>query len=404
MKTTKKSKTRKSLKEALPTTLPSVDSNANPIALRGTNALQTQFEGKALPPALLNTVHDNYVKTYNLVTGKAWSFHKFSSYQKNWIFFGTPEGFIAVRPQRLGPLKLVIAAGDPDSPNKDKALLNAFVEILQLKKPIWGLVSPQIAKYITKVSRGAFMTLSGEIISDLLEPYFARVTDSHGNPIDYTFPPIIPEQVISGSPFSVNIQDDGVVVHDDELGDTGLKKFLVDKNWIRFTAKEIINKINSMANSYSRNDIEDRLEKAYLIHLIELIAKLEGLSGESYRNKLTGDVKNLLAIPDQAVMALPEQSEQKRLHKIRMREHKRVSAQTSLESVIALPESKINKIYKSFEILREMGLSLKSAAKSKNTLIQEQIENLAALKCFDMKTKKFSPLAQKLWIRFQNSK
>lgn len=397
---TGKLKKYKSLKEALPTSLPSVG-NANSVVFKGTQALQTPFEGKPLPPALVNLVHDNYEKTYQTVTGAAWSFQKFSRYQKNWLFFGTPEGFVAARPQRIGPLKLVIAAGDPTSPNKDKSLLKAFMEILQTKKPIWGLVTPQIAKYITKVSRGAFMTLTGEMISDLLEPYYVRISDENGNPIDNTFSPLIPGMVISGSPFSVNVQNNGVMVHDDELGDTGLKYFLVDKNWVRFTAKEIIKNINSMAGSYARNDIEDRLEKAYLTHLMEIMAKLEGMTGESYINKLSGAVKRLLAVPDKQTLALPEHSQQKRFHKLRMREYARVHAKSKQGKVVALPESTMKKTLKAFRIMQEIGVSsLKEAAQSKNALVQEQLENLSSLKCFDMKTKQFSATAQKIWSNF----
>jgi ribosomal protein S18 acetylase RimI-like enzyme len=92
----------------------------------------------------LNKAYDVFRQEYEESTGQSWTQDKFMQRAKNWQFFGDENGFVAVRPQRSGFVKLVGMAGD----NKSK--LRGIQQIQQQGLPIWGMVSKDIKDIAVK--------------------------------------------------------------------------------------------------------------------------------------------------------------------------------------------------------------------------------------------------------------
>ena len=86
----------------------------------------------------MTKAYDVFRKEYEESTGQSWSMDKFMQRAKNWQFFGDENGFVAVRPQRSGFVKLVGMAGD----NKSK--LRGIQQLQEQKLPVWGMVSKDI--------------------------------------------------------------------------------------------------------------------------------------------------------------------------------------------------------------------------------------------------------------------
>lgn len=93
-----------------------------------------------------------FKKSYEDSTGAAWSRDVFRNKAGQWTFFGVPPtseddasaGFVSVRFQRSGLVKLTGVAGNPFSIASGLKLLN------QGGYPIWGGVSGRIANMATK--------------------------------------------------------------------------------------------------------------------------------------------------------------------------------------------------------------------------------------------------------------
>lgn len=92
----------------------------------------------------MTKAYDVFRKEYEESTGQAWSQEKFMQRASGWQFFGDENGFVAVRPQRSGFVKLVGMAGD----NKSK--LRGIQQIQQQGLPIWGMVSKDIKDMAVK--------------------------------------------------------------------------------------------------------------------------------------------------------------------------------------------------------------------------------------------------------------
>lgn len=82
---------------------------------------------------------DEYVKA----TGQSWTKDKFLQRASNWKFYGDENGFVAVRPQYSGFVKLVGMAGS----NRSK--IKGFQELSKEGLPIWGAVTPYLAKKLS---------------------------------------------------------------------------------------------------------------------------------------------------------------------------------------------------------------------------------------------------------------
>jgi GNAT superfamily N-acetyltransferase len=92
----------------------------------------------------MTKAYDVFRKEYEESTGQSWTMDKFMQRASNWQFFGDENGFVAVRPQRSGFVKLVGMAGD----NKSK--LRGIQQIQQQGLPIWGMVSKEIKDMAVK--------------------------------------------------------------------------------------------------------------------------------------------------------------------------------------------------------------------------------------------------------------
>ena len=77
---------------------------------------------------------DSYLKS----TGKAWSKSKFLRRASNWTFFGSENGYIAVRKQYSGFVKIVVVAGKP------LAIAKGLKELLSKKWPTWTMATKDL--------------------------------------------------------------------------------------------------------------------------------------------------------------------------------------------------------------------------------------------------------------------
>ena len=86
-----------------------------------------------------------FEKEYLESTGQSWNKNKFMSRAADWNFYGNTNGFVTIRKQNSGFVKLVGAAGAM----KSKYL--GFKKIKDLNYPLWGLVSKDIAQLLIKM-------------------------------------------------------------------------------------------------------------------------------------------------------------------------------------------------------------------------------------------------------------
>lgn len=100
-----------------------------------------------------NIAYDIFSNSYQKATGKSWEKGKFIDRARNWIFYGDPNGWITVRPQGSELLKLTGMAGHP------KSILLGFNELVAENKPIWGMVSEDLASMAEKKG---FKSLKGK--------------------------------------------------------------------------------------------------------------------------------------------------------------------------------------------------------------------------------------------------
>lgn len=143
---------------------------------------------------------------YEAKTGTSWSKEKFFKRAANWNFYGDDNGYIAVRPQRSGFVKLVGAAGS----NKSK--YKALKEIQDEKLPIWGMVSQDILGLLKK---------SGFIVPPAIVVKFLIGK--------------VPISVFGGVDFSVN-GDGSITLKYDDVGDAK-KYFVGSKEYFKLLVK-----------------------------------------------------------------------------------------------------------------------------------------------------------------------
>jgi len=93
----------------------------------------------------IDRAYELFQNEYMQSTGKTWDKNKFLQRASNWIFYGDMNGFIAVRPQHSGYVKLVGAAGS------DKSKYKGFKELASTHKPVWGMVDLKIKNILSKL-------------------------------------------------------------------------------------------------------------------------------------------------------------------------------------------------------------------------------------------------------------
>jgi hypothetical protein len=86
----------------------------------------------------LDQAYEIFRKEYEKATGKSWDEQKFMNRAANWEFYGDERGYVAIRRQKSGFVKLVGMAGD----NKSK--LKGIQDLVSMNVPMWGMVSKEI--------------------------------------------------------------------------------------------------------------------------------------------------------------------------------------------------------------------------------------------------------------------
>lgn len=94
--------------------------------------------GEALVEIPLEKAYEIFRKEYEKATGKSWDQNKFMNRARNWEFYGDDKGYVAIRRQRSGFVKLVGMAGEM------KSKLKGIQDLLSMDLPLWGMVSKEI--------------------------------------------------------------------------------------------------------------------------------------------------------------------------------------------------------------------------------------------------------------------
>lgn len=189
----------------------------------------------------IEAAYDSYVGSYAMAGEDYWSEDRFRRKIKNWIFYGSAEGYVGARKQKSGGLKLTVIAGDPNSPNRSKALKRALAMVMAAGKPTWALVSKAIAKLATKAG---FIILSPDEVNALFLP------GPGGEP------PIIPSFSIVDSSSSYKVTSRGtLIVKDLELG-ANEKWVIVNDDWIEHSISLISDRYEEEGSAFLKDAAE----------------------------------------------------------------------------------------------------------------------------------------------------
>jgi hypothetical protein len=134
-----------------------------------------------VPEQQQDEMYDTFRQTYEESTGSSWDQEKFKRRSGNWVFYGDKDGYVAVRPQRSGMLKLTGMAGNP------RSIIKGLNELIGEGKPVWGMVSQNIASMAEKKG---FITPNPTLVKILIK--------------------LIPSNVLGGAEIT-SIGDDGGV-------------------------------------------------------------------------------------------------------------------------------------------------------------------------------------------------
>jgi hypothetical protein len=86
----------------------------------------------------LDSAYEIFKNEYDKSTGTSWTYDKFMGRARNWEFYGDEKGYVAIRRQRSGLVKLVGMAGE----NRSK--LKGINDLISMNMPLWGMVSKDI--------------------------------------------------------------------------------------------------------------------------------------------------------------------------------------------------------------------------------------------------------------------
>jgi hypothetical protein len=131
---------------------------------------ETMMESMRLSDLDPEQAYQLFARSYEGATGAAWSKEKFLSRARDWDFFGDSNGYVAVRAQRSGMLKLVGVAGDP------RSIVRGLTELQATGKPVWGAVSAPLAAMAKK--RGMLVPHTYPGGAMLIRALIASVPDS----------------------------------------------------------------------------------------------------------------------------------------------------------------------------------------------------------------------------------
>jgi hypothetical protein len=138
----------------------------------------------------VDNAYDIFNQSYIKSTGKSWDKDKFIERAINWTFYGDENGYVAVRVQNSGMVKLVGVAGSPKSIYKGiQEVKNKYSNM-----PLWGMVSKEIANQSEKMG---FKVL--RLKNDISAKIFLKLIKT-----------IIPSSVFGGAKIN-GINSDGTI-------------------------------------------------------------------------------------------------------------------------------------------------------------------------------------------------
>lgn len=165
------------------------------ILLRERLLLERDFNGLSgnqLTDNEINSLYQIFKNSYLKSIGTSWNFDKFKSRITNWTLFGNSEGFVTARKENNGNLKLTGSGGNL------KGVLSGLNQLLSTNKPIWGIVTIDIANMLKKrdffTPNKYFVDIILKILSDQLDGKIQVnndgsfiITDEFGNSLNKVF-------------------------------------------------------------------------------------------------------------------------------------------------------------------------------------------------------------------------
>jgi len=103
--------------------------------------------------------YDLFSDSYQKATGKAWDRGKFLSRAGGWRFYGDENGYVTIREQRSGMLKLTAVAGSP------RSIIKGMNDLMSEGVPVWGMVDKNIQ---SMAQRFGFKSPPGMIVKMLI--------------------------------------------------------------------------------------------------------------------------------------------------------------------------------------------------------------------------------------------
>lgn len=156
----------------------------------------------------LDRAYELFTASYQEHTGAVWSKDKFMQRASNWKFYGDNSGYIAIRPQRSGLVKLVGVGGSP------RSIMKGMKQIMDQHLPIWGMMSKDIVPMAIKMG---MIQPPAWIVKGMLK--------------------LIPSSVFGDVPFNIN-NDGSITLQYNDVGDA-TKYFVGSKEYFKHMIKSI---------------------------------------------------------------------------------------------------------------------------------------------------------------------
>ena len=109
---------------------------------------ESKFTFDSLSAADQDELYQNFYNSYMQSVGSAWSRYDFEWKSRQWTFWGSTQGGVALRHQNSGMWKLNASYGTP------KAIFTGFKEMANDigDQPIWGAMTDNLAVMLEKAS------------------------------------------------------------------------------------------------------------------------------------------------------------------------------------------------------------------------------------------------------------
>lgn len=178
----------------------------------------------------MDNAYEIFKQSYEKETGAAWDKGKFLSRARNWEFYGDQTGFVAVRPQRSGLVKITGAAGSP------KGILKGIRELLSQNTPVWTMASKPLAAQLVKLG--------------LIQPPAFLIK---------AISKIIPASVFGDVPFTVN-SDGSLTFQYSDVGDA-TKYFVASPEYFKHMLRSLQGSAMNHIPTITKNLIATGIEK-----------------------------------------------------------------------------------------------------------------------------------------------